>query len=99
MAKFILTAQLQLQAPKNVQQVVRDIEAQLNGIKLDIDVRGAERASQSVNKLASATQSAESSVKKLGKSFQANVKRFSAMAIATRAVSLFTNTLGGAIKE
>ena len=35
MSKFVLTAELQLQAPKNVAQVVRQIQAQLDGVKIE----------------------------------------------------------------
>ena len=54
--KFVLTAQLQLQAPKNVRQVVRDINNQLKGVHVDIDVKGAAKAQKDVKAAADATK-------------------------------------------
>ena len=99
MSKFVLTAELQLQAPKNVAQVVRQIQSQLDGVKVDVEMRGAQGAVKSINQITGATNEASSAASKMGKSFQASVRRFTALAIATRAVSLFTSTLSGAVKE
>ncbi|OUV75838.1 MAG: phage tail tape measure protein, partial [Rickettsiales bacterium TMED131] len=99
MSKFVLTAQLQLQAPKNVGQVASQIQSQLNNVSVNVNVQNAGKAAQQVQKLSNSAQKADSHLKKMGKSFGASVRRFSAMAIATRAVTLFTNTLGNAIKE
>ena len=35
MSKFVLTAELQLQAPKNVKQIVNQIQSQLNNININ----------------------------------------------------------------
>lgn len=51
MAKFVLTAQLQLQAPRNVQQVVRQIQGQLNSVKVNVDIKGASKAQGDLKKL------------------------------------------------
>lgn len=99
MAKFVLTAQLELQAPKNVSQVVNKIQSQLQGIKIDVQAQAATKAAGQVRDLTNATNQAATSASKLGKTFQASVKRFGAIAIATRAVSLFTNTLANSIRE
>tara|TARA_B100001564_G_scaffold359904_1_gene383757 strand:+ start:3202 stop:9315 length:6114 start_codon:yes stop_codon:yes gene_type:complete len=101
-AKFVLTAQLQLQAPKNVAQVVQQINNQLKGAKnisLDVGVKGAGRTHQELGKIKSEVDKITSSSDKMGKSFQVSVRRFTALAVATRAVSLFTNTLSSSIKE
>ena len=99
MAKFVLTADIVLQAPKNVNQVVNSIQSQLNNIQANVSVKGATAANKQIQQLTTSTNQASSAAQKMGKSFTASVRRFSALAIATRAVSLFTNTLGGAIKE
>jgi len=99
MAKFVLTAEIVLQAPKNVNQVVNSIQSQLNNIQANVSVKGATAANKQIQQLTTSTNQASSAAQKMGKSFTASVRRFSALAIATRAVSLFTNTLGGAIKE
>ena len=53
--KFVLTAQLQLQAPKNVRSVVRDFNNQLKGVKVDIDVKGASKAQKDIMAASDAT--------------------------------------------
>lgn len=99
MAKFVLTAEIVLQAPKNVNQVVNNIQSQLNNIQANVNIQGASAANKQIQQLTKSTNQASSAAQKMGKSFTASVRRFSALAIATRAVSLFTNTLGGAIRE
>lgn len=99
MAKFVLTAELSLQAPKNVAQVVQQIQSQLSGVKVDVQVRAASQAKRDIDALASSADRANDSFFKMGRTFTASIRRFSALAIATRAVSLMTNTLGGAIEE
>ena len=99
MSKFVLTAELQLQAPKNVKQIVNQIQSQLNNININANIQNAGQAVGNLNNIQKAANQAATSGEKMGKSFRASIKRFSALAIATRAVSLFTNGLGGAIKE
>ena len=99
MAKFVLTAEIVLQAPKNVNQVVNNIQSQLNNIQANVNIQGASTANKQIQSLTQSTNQASSAAEKMGKSFTASVRRFSAMAIANRAVSLFTSTLSGAIKE
>lgn len=99
MSKFVLTAELQLQAPKNVRQIVNQIQSQLNNININANIQNAGQATGNLNNITKAAQKASDAGEKMGKSFRASIRRFSALAIATRAVSLFTNGLGGAIKE
>ena len=40
--RFVLTAQLQLQAPRNVRQVVSNIQSQLQNVSIDVEVKNAE---------------------------------------------------------
>jgi len=98
-SKFVLTAQLQLKAPNNVSQVVSQMQKQLSGVSVNLNAQGAVKANQQVQQLSSNLNQASKSAKGLGSDFAQSVRRFSAMAIATRAVSLFTNTLSSAIKE
>ena len=97
MAKFVLTAELQLQAPKNVSQVVNQIQQQLQGVNVQVQVQNARQAQRDIQSITNATNEATTASRKMGKSFAASIRRFSALAIATRTVSLFTNTLSGAI--
>ena len=99
MAKFNLTAQIQLQAPNNVSQVVKQIQSQLGGVNVPVQAKQAQKTTQQIQQLTQATTQATASTKKLGSTFQTSVRRFGAIAIATRAVSLFTNTLAASIRE
>ena len=99
MSKFVLTAQLQLQAPNNVGQVVNQIQSQLKGVNVNIQAQTAAKAQQQVKNLSGALADADKSAQKLGNSFNVSLRRFTALAVATRAVSLFTNTLGNAVRS
>ena len=99
MAKFNLTAQIQLQAPNNVSQVVKQIQSQLGGVNVPVQAQQAKQTTKQIQQLTQATNQATVSTKKLGSTFQTSVRRFGAIAIATRAVSLFTNTLAASIRE
>ena len=99
MSKFVLTAQLQLQAPNNVGQVVNQIQNQLKGVNVNIQAQTAAKAQQQVKNLSGALADADKSAQKLGNSFNVSLRRFTALAVATRAVSLFTNTLGNAVRS
>tara|TARA_R110002051_G_scaffold318513_1_gene400972 strand:+ start:2514 stop:2810 length:297 start_codon:yes stop_codon:yes gene_type:complete len=97
MSKFVLTAQLQLQAPTNVGQVVNQIQRQLNNVNVNIQAQGATAAEKQIKKVTSATNNAASAANRMGKAFAVSIKRFAAFSIATRAVGLLTTTLGDAI--
>ena len=99
MSKFVLTAQLQLQAPNNVGQVVNQIQNQLKGVNVNIQAQTAAKAQQQVKNLSGALADADKSAQKLGNTFNVSLRRFTALAVATRAVSLFTNTLGNAVRS
>jgi len=99
LSKFVLTAQLQLQAPTNVKQVVSQIQKQLSGVSVNLQMTGSQKAQSQLNQIKNSLDDATKSSSKLGKTFGQQVRRFSALAIATRAVSLFTNTLSSAIQE
>ena len=93
MSKFVLTAQLQLQAPNNVGQVVRQMQSQLNNVNVNVKAQQLPKTTANVNNLT------KSAAYKLGKTFTSSLKRFAAFSVATRAVSLFTQGIGGAIAE
>ena len=54
---------------------------------------------EQVNNLNQATKQATTQADKMGKAFGASIRRFGAFTIATRAVSLFSNSLASATKE
>lgn len=99
MSKFVLTAQLQLQAPNNVGSVVNNIQKQLKGVNVNVNAQGAAAANKQVSNLTNNLNQANKAGQSMGKNFALSIKRFGALAIATRAVALFTNTLSKAIDE
>lgn len=98
MSRFVLTAQLQLQAPNNVAQVVRQIQSQLNNVQVNVQVQGTQTAQRQINQLTRQTNDATTAAERMGRAFAISVRRFAAFSIATRAVSLFTSTLSDAVK-
>ena len=99
MSKFVLTAQLQLQGPKNVRQVVNQIQSQLKGVDVDVAIKNGPQAQRQLKQIADQSNRAAQAAGSMGKALGVSIRRFTGLAIATRAVSLFTNNLGAAIKE
>ena len=99
MSKFVLTAQLKLQAPTNTNKVLGDIRKQLKGVTIPVEVKGAAQAKKQIDELTNSTKQAGSAATAMGRSFGLAIKRFAAFTVASRAVSLFTNTLANAVDE
>ena len=99
MSRFVLTAQIQLQAPKNTRQVVSQMQGQLSNLNVPIQVTGAGKAQKQIAQVTAATNQAASAATNMGKSFGLALKRFAAFTVASRAVSLFTNTMANAVQE
>jgi TP901 family phage tail tape measure protein len=99
MSRFVLTAQLQLQAPNNVRQIVQQIQSQLNGVNINVQVQNSAQAQRQIQQVTQATNQATTAAERMGKAFALSVRRFAAFSIATRAVSLFTSTLGSAVQD
>lgn len=98
MSRFVLTAQLQLQAPNNVAQVVRQIQSQLNNVTVNVQVQNAQRSQRQIQQLTQQTNQAASAAERMGRAFAVSVRRFAAFSVATRAVGLFTSTLSDAVQ-
>lgn len=98
MSKFVLTAQLQLQAPNNVSQIVSQIQNQLNNVSVNVQVKGSAQANQQLQQITQSTQAATTAAGRMGNAFAVSIRRFAAFSIATRAVGLFTSTLADAVK-
>jgi len=98
-ARFVLTAQLQLQGPSNVRQVVNEIQRQLRGVSVDVTLKGGPQAQRQLREITDQSNKAATAASSMGKALGISIRRFTGLAIATRAVSLFTNTLGAAVKE
>ena len=99
MSRFVLTAQLKLQAPTNTRQVVNQMQGQLGNVSVPIQVTGAGKAQKQISQVTAATNKAASAANNMGKSFGLALKRFAAFTVASRAVSLFTNTMANAVDE
>ena len=100
MSKFVLTAQLQLQGPTNVRQVVNQIQSQLGkGVNANINLQGGPQAQRQIQQITQQANKATTAASNMGKALGVSIRRFTGLAIATRAVSLFTNTLGAAVRE
>ena len=99
MSKFVLTAQLNLQAPRNTKQVINQMRGELSGLSVPVDVKGAAKAKKQIDSITQSTDKASNAATRMGKSFGVALKRFAAFTLATRAVSLFTNTLSNAVDE
>jgi TP901 family phage tail tape measure protein len=97
MSKFVLTAQLQLQAPSNVKQVVQQIQSQLQGVSVNIQVQGSPQAQKQLQQVTQQANQATTAAERMGKAFALSIRRFAAFSIATRAVGLFTSSLGNAV--
>ena len=99
MSRFVLTAQLKLQAPTNVTQVVNQMRSQLKGLSVPVQVNGASTATKQIKQITAATKQATGAAHNMGKSFGLALKRFAAFTVASRAVSLFTNSMAAAVDE
>jgi hypothetical protein len=100
MSKFVLTAQLQLQAPTNTRQVISQLRSQLSGgLNIPVTVTGAAKAQKQITNVTNSTKQATNAAQNMGRSFGLAFKRFAAFTVASRAVSLFTNTLANAVDE
>jgi TP901 family phage tail tape measure protein len=98
MSRFVLTAQLQLQAPNNVAQVVRQIQSQLNNVNVNLNIQNAARTQRQLQQITTQAQAAGTAADRMGRAFALSVRRFAAFSIATRAVGLFTSTLSKAVQ-
>lgn len=98
MSRFVLTAQLQLQAPNNVAQVVRQIQNQLNNVTVNVQVQNSQRAQRQLQQVTQQTNQATTAAERMGRAFAVSVRRFAAFSVATRAVGLFTSTLSDAVQ-
>jgi uncharacterized protein YukE len=99
MSKFVLTAQLKLQAPKNTNQVINQIQNQLQGIQVPLEVKGADALQKNLKGIDKQTSNLDKRFKSLGKTIGRAAVRFAAFAAAGRALSLVTNTLSNAVNE
>ena len=104
--KFSLTAELHLQAPKNVKQVFNQIQSQLSGATVPLKVTNAATSVKDLNKVAAATKNVQQASKKaatgadaMGKAFGSALKNVLRYDLARRVFSAFANTIEQGIKD
>lgn len=102
MSRFVLTAQIQLQAPTNARRVLGQIRDQLGSarpVSIPVEIVGAQRAQKEIRNITRETELASTAAEALGRNFGLAIKRFAAFTVASRAVSLFTNSLANAVDD
>ena len=99
MSRFVLTAQLQLQAPRNVRQVANQIQRQLGSVSVDLNIQNGRQATQQLGQINQQVDNLNKTSDKLGKTFAVSVRRFAAFSIVSRGIGLFTNKLSAAVEE
>jgi hypothetical protein len=97
--RFVLTAEIQLRAPTNTAQVRDEIQRQLDGVTLDVKVKGAPQSARALSQVEKKVDSLTTASERMGNSFGLSLKRFAAFSIANRAVGLFTSKTAAAINE
>ncbi len=99
MSKFSLTAQLQLKAPQNTQQVINQLKNQLQqAATVNIQVNGGSQAAAAIDKVNKQTNKAKKSTDLLAASIASATKRYLAFAAAGRGIALI-GKLGKAVEE
>ena len=99
MSKFILTAQLKLQAPTNTRQVLNQIQSQLKGVNINVDLKGSAQAQKAIQNINKSAQNLANTGDRVQRSFKSAFKQFLAFTVASRSISLLTNGLANATQE
>ena len=101
--RFNLTAQLQLQAPRNVSQVVGGIKKQLSGITANVQIKGDPRALSQINKqmqgVNKSAAASANSVGRLNKNLSEAARRFSVITVATGSMLALARAIKNAVGE
>ena len=108
--KFVLTAQLQLQAPTNVNQVLNQVRSQLSrgntNIQANVQTTGMAQANKQMQNLSKSAQSASTSMKSannaaggLVKTLGAAARRFAAITVATGTFLAIARSIGEATRK
>ena len=101
--RFNLTAQLQLQAPRNTSKVVGDIKKQLSGISTNVQVKGDARSLAQINKQMEATSKsaagAARSVNTLNRNLSEAARRFSVITVATGTMLALARAIRNSVGE
>lgn len=98
-AKYSLNLQLQLQSPQNVGQVVSQLQKQLGGVAVNVQVKNSKQAVQQIQQITKASNQAATAASQIGDAFGVSLKRFAAFSLASRAIGVFTRKLANAVDE
>jgi len=99
---FNLTAQLQLQSPRNVNQVVNDIRRQLKPVGIQVKIENTRNLARANKDLAAFSRNARNSNKnmsELNRTLQESARRFSVITIATGSFLALANAFKKSVKE
>lgn len=99
---FNLTAQLQLQSPRNVNQVVNDIRRQLKPVGVQVKIENTRNLARANKDLAAFSRNARNSNKnmsELNRTLQESARRFSVITIATGSFLALANAFKKSVKE
>ena len=107
-SKFVLTAQLQLQAPTNTRTVVNQVRKQLSGVQMNIqpnvNTQSLAKANKQVQTISASAKTASGSLKgmaassnSLGAALGAAARRFASITIATGFFLGITRAIGSAV--
>jgi hypothetical protein len=101
--RFNLTAQIQLQAPTNVGQVVGQIRRQLSGITANVQVKGNARNLAKINKqmqgVSTHARSASAGVNTLNRNLSEAARRFSVITVATGTMLALARSIKNGVGE
>jgi hypothetical protein len=98
---FNLTAQLQLQSPRNVNQVVNDIRRQLKPVGVQVKIENTRNLARANKDLAAFSRNARNSNKnmsELNRTLQESARRFSVITIATGSFLALANSFKSLLK-
>ena len=99
---FNLTAQLQLQAPGNTNQVMNQIRRQLKPLGVNLKIQNTKNLAQANKNLQSfsrAAQTSQKNVSSLNRTLQESARRFSVITIATGSFLALANSFKKSVKE
>lgn len=99
---FNLTAQLNLQAPGNVNQVISQIRRQLKPIGVQVNIqntRSIAQANSSLQQLNKNAQASTKSMNQMNRTLQESARRFSVITLATGSFLALANSFKKSVKE
>jgi TP901 family phage tail tape measure protein len=99
MSKFVLTAQLELKAPRNTNQVLNQIRGQLQGVNIEASFKEGKNVRRDIDALTKSTKELNKQKNQLAKSLVNVTKRYAGFFLASRAVGTLTSSLSDAVKQ